>query len=189
MRSIGLFAAALSLVTAAAACSPSSGSPSPAPDAGSPEAGASADADVADGGDGGDAEVVSCQTDPMAMTYSANLKLAGKLFDYVLVSAMPAPPFRGTNTWTFKVTDTSGALAPNAALSSVYPFMPQHGHPSPLTPTFMKNADGTFEIDSLYFFMPGLWQVTITVAPDAATNCANDMTKCDTAVYTFCVDG
>jgi hypothetical protein len=185
MRSIGrVFGAALALV-AAAACSPSSGSPSPASDGGPPPA---SDAN-ADSADPTDSDLVTCQTNPMALTYSANLKVSGTLFDYVLVSATPAPPARGFNTWTFKVVDTSGALAPNAVISSVPPpYMPEHGHGSPLAPTFTKNADGTFEIDMLDFFMGGLWQITITVAPDATTNCTTDMTKCESAVYYFCVE-
>src|SRR5262245_24301296 len=57
-----------------------------------------------------EAGTVSCEGAPNLDTYVANLTKAGKAgLTFVLVSSDPAPPARGTNTWTLKIDDASAA--------------------------------------------------------------------------------
>jgi len=119
-------------------------------------------------GDVDSGPTVSCEHDPRVDTYVANLSKAsasGNL-KVTLVSSDPAPPIRGTNTWKVKVMDGAGNPMPNATLT-VAPFMPDHGHPSNVKPQVTGGADGTYDIGNVYFFMPGVWRVTITVGTDS----------------------
>lgn len=105
---------------------------------------------------------VSCEHDPRVDTYVANLTKpsASGQRKVALVASDPAPPIKGTNHWTVKVVDGAGNPVSNAALT-VSPFMPDHGHPSNVKPTVTPGADGTYDITNVYFFMPGVWRVTI----------------------------
>ncbi len=138
----------------------------------------------ADGGessssvDGGD--VVGCQNDPRAESYTPDFAKKGQagVFTFTLVSASPAPPGLDQNTWELKVEDLSGNVLTGATLSSVTPWMPDHGHGTS-TPQIMTNADGTITVSSLsYFFMTGLWQTTIAAEASGQK---------DSVTYSFCV--
>lgn len=124
---------------------------------------------------------VTCTGDPRADTYVANLERlgTGKAMKFVLVQGDPAPPSRGNNTWTLKIADASSKPITDATIE-IKPFMPDHGHGSSVKPSATKNTDGSYKIDPLYFFMPGLWQVTFNATSGATS---------DTAVFTFCVAG
>jgi hypothetical protein len=137
-------------------------------------------ASPADAGAGDEAQV-TCQTDSRAQTYSANMVQKGQsgVFQLALASADPAPPARGTNTWTVRVLDASGAPVTGATLD-VKPFMPDHGHGTSIVATITANPDGTFGVTPLYLFMPGLWQMTFGVHAGSQN---------DSVVFSFCVAG
>ncbi len=141
---------------------------------------APASPETVDAGDG-DAATISCTGDSRNDTYAANLEKSGAsgVYRFTLVSATPAPPIRGTNSWSLRITDASGA-ALSGAMVEVAPYMPDHGHGPSVKAAATEESDHSYTIAPLYFFMPGLWQVTFkaTVAD-----------KSDTAVFTFCVQG
>jgi hypothetical protein len=134
-----------------------------------------------DGGQSEDGDIVGCTSDPRADTYEPGLTKAGqsKLFTFVLVSTDPAPPALDTNTWVLEVKDVSGNPVQGVTLTSVTPFMPDHGHGTS-TPQVTPNPDGTITIGSLYLFMAGLWQTTIVAEAGGQR---------DSVVYSFCVQG
>jgi hypothetical protein len=125
---------------------------------------------------------VSCETDPRVDTYVANLSKTSQsgAFKVSLVSGDPAPPAKGSNSWTIKITDASGAPMPNLPIS-VVPFMPDHGHGTSIVPQITASADGTYTVNPLYLFMPGVWRITITLDADAAVPVA--------ASFFFCIEG
>ena len=45
-----------------------------------------------------------------------------------IMDADPAPPHRGGNSWMFQLVDMADQPLPNATITSVKPFMPDHGH-------------------------------------------------------------
>src|SRR5438045_4201713 len=93
------------------------------------------------------------------------------------VYSCPAPPARGTDTWNIHVTDANGAALSNLTLTAK-PFMPDHGHGPAVSPAVASNGDGNYTVTNLYFFMAGVWQVTLT---------AKEST--DSAVFMFGVPG
>ena len=129
-----------------------------------------------------DALDIGCQNDTRAMTYTANMQLQGvsKFLTFVLEQSVPAPPIKGTNTWTLKVLDGSAQPVSDASLT-VKPFMPDHGHGTSVVPQVAPAGDA-YTISNLYLFMAGLWQVTITVTTPSGT-------QNDAAVFSFCVEG
>jgi hypothetical protein len=114
-------------------------------------------------------------------SYSANLAKAGTSgqLQFVLVSARPAPPGKGDNTWTLKVLDATGAPVQNATFA-IKTWMPMMHHGSSIAPGHSANPDGTYSISNLYLIMAGIWQVTFTAQSGAMK---------DSAMYTFCVGG
>lgn len=102
--------------------------------------------------------------------------MAGKL-TFKILEASPAPPARGDNTWTLQLTSASGAV--DGAAMVVTPFMPdhQHGTPSPVVIEPMVGQPGTYKLEPVNMWMPGLWQTTIQVEGADA----------DKAVFAFCI--
>ena len=103
---------------------------------------------------------VSCEADPRIDTYVANLeKTSTAGMKVTLVSSDPAPPIRGTNNWSLKVENAPGEI-------TVVPFMPDHGHGTSVKPTVEAAGPGAWNVKNLYFFMPGVWRVTIASGTD-----------------------
>lgn len=126
--------------------------------------------------------MAACQDDPRADAYVPGLKKTGKsgLFQAELTAADPAPPDRGDNAWTVRLTDAAGQPVVGATIEAK-PFMPDHGHGStPMFGTVTDQGDGTYRITSLNLFMAGYWQVTLTIQ-------AGDQS--DQLVYGFCIEG
>ena len=141
---------------------------------------ANTDASTSGLGSGDDAGEATCENAVGLDTYVANLTKTGKSgLSFVLMTSDPAPPARGTNNWTLKITDASGASIAGAKVD-VKPFMPLHGHGSSVVPTISDSGGGAYALDNLYLFMPGLWTITITATSGNAS---------DSAVFTFCIAG
>jgi hypothetical protein len=140
---------------------------------------ASADEASDAGGDG----YVGCAADPRVATYEPGVfaESQDQTLRVVLDDSEPGPPIVGMNTWTVRVEDAGGAPVTGASMT-VAPFMPDHGHGSPLVPTATANSDGSYTISPLYFFMPGVWRVGITVS-------TSDASLPSTADFFFCVGG
>ncbi len=126
---------------------------------------------------------VNCPTwsdtsDPLD-PYSPPVTHAGTAgYTFELLDAMPPPPATGTTSWTIRISDATGAPVTNANITNVKTWMPQHGHPSTAQPQPVSNGDGTYTINNLYLYMPGVWQVTITAQAGTTT---------DSAMFTFCL--
>jgi hypothetical protein len=104
-----------------------------------------------------------------------------------IVSADPPAPAKFINTWKLQVLDSAGGPVAGAGLrvhttnGQVDPFMPCHGHYSTAPPVVTSNADGTFTVTPVYFFMAGVWQARFDVtAPDGRT---------DVVEFDFCIQG
>lgn len=91
------------------------------------------------------------------------------------VSGTPSVPLANDNTWTLAVQDSAGLPLDVSSLSA-YAFMPDHGHPSLEKPAFTHLPDGTWQVSSINFSMPGVWRVTFTVT-------RKDGTKVDIEVF------
>jgi hypothetical protein len=128
----------------------------------------------------GTGDTVACN-DPRAQVYAPNMSVPGQagVFSFVLVSSTPAPPANETNVFVLRLLDAGGRPVTDATFPSLDPTMPTMNHgTSKVTAT--SNGDGTYTLQPLYFFMPGLWELAIT---------AQSGTARDSASFLFCVAG
>jgi len=142
----------------------------------------------ADDGHGGDDDPVNCALETTADEFVVGLQKPGinGLIDFKLMSATPAPPARGDNTWVMQVSSmNNGVVGAPIANATVYvtPFMPKHQHGSPIDTevTAMPTA-GQYELSPVNLWMPGLWETTIEV--DATSS-----SGADSVIYRFCIPG
>jgi hypothetical protein len=116
-------------------------------------------------------------------TYSAGIVKAGAggKVRVKLVDALPAPPTRGNNKWSVQLLDPSDKPLATAKITQVKPFMPEHSHGTSTVPVIgAVDASGSATIDKIDLVMPGVWEITITVDVQGAS---------DPAKFAFCIDG
>ena len=135
----------------------------------------------------------ACALDSRGMTYVAGMAQTGTrgLYRVVLQSATPAPPQKDANTWVVEVRDAGGQPVDGATLVAS-PFMPDHGHGSPLKVGANPMGGGKYQLTPVYLHMAGMWRVTITVIPggssDGGTSDAGAQPS-DQVAFWFCIEG
>ena len=146
-----------------------------------------------DSSSGPDADITTydCAADPRGETFVVGLEKMGAagLIDVKLMSVTPAPPARGNNSWQIVLSSMSNGTvgAPMDGMASnitVTPYMPDHGHGTPILVEVMAvdGQAGTYTLDPLNLWMPGLWQNTIEV-----TQGSGSAETIDHVVYDFCL--
>ena len=95
-----------------------------------------------------------------------------------LLSAAPAPPANAAAVWTLALSDAMGAPLEGASLLGI-PYMEDHGHVR-ATPVGEEIEPGVYELGPLGLTMPGLWLVTLRIAP-----AGGEQTD---AGFAFCID-
>ena len=81
----------------------------------------------------------------------------------VAVWFAPDPPSAGSDAAQIAFMDAGGAAVSGLDLS-VVPWMPAHGHGTSVNPTVTETAPGVFVATPLYLFMPGSWELRMTIA-------------------------
>lgn len=131
-------------------------------------------APACDGGDttgsGGSTSASGCADDPRVQAYSVGLEAtsASGAIAVRFLDADPAPPAKGDNVWRIAIEDASGARVDDATLS-FDATMPDHGHSSTVAPAVTFEGDGEYVLDPVNLFMPGVWEITLDVAPPGGT--------------------
>jgi hypothetical protein len=150
----------------------------------------SPDGDFGEDAPAGDADLlegaVSCAMDPRIDTYTAGLTKAGAkgAAQVKIVSADPAPPAKGGNTWSIQILDASGN--PLDATVTVDEKMPDHGHGTAVKPKITPgDGAGTYTIAPLYLFMAGVWRVQLSILPAGA----DGGPPIDVVSFYFCIEG
>jgi hypothetical protein len=124
-----------------------------------------------------------CAADSGAVDYAVGLTqsaMDGKV-TISFADADPAPPAKGLNKLTIDVTDDAGQPIDGATIA-VKSCMPLHGHCSTITPTITAGSQpGRYVIDQVELFMPGLWEIALTVTPSGGA--------ADPVSVSFCIEG
>lgn len=124
----------------------------------------------------------NCAIDTRDEEFLAGMEKTGALGNtFRLVSSNPAPPERGDNVWQVEVED-SGGTPLEAATLKVIPYMPDHNHTSAVIPTITEDPPGSYELDPVNLFMPGVWEITVQATPEGASQAMRDEAK-----FVFCV--
>jgi hypothetical protein len=82
---------------------------------------------------------------------------AGKLVVEVR-TAPDQPPERGIDAVQVVVKDSSGTLQDGLQIAATL-WMPAMGHGSSVDPTATARGKGTYVLDNVYLYMPGLWEL------------------------------
>jgi hypothetical protein len=75
----------------------------------------------------------------------------------------PSPPSIGTDASQLTFKDANGAALTGLSVG-VVPWMPAHGHGTSVDPTVSETTPGTFVANPLYLFMPGSWELRVTIS-------------------------
>ncbi len=130
--------------------------------------------------DDDDAQV--CGDLTRGQTYVEGVEAEPVSGDYTIaiVSADPAPPNEGDNTWSLLVEDAAGTPAAGCTCA-IDAFMPDHGHGATVDPTCVESTTELGGYDAvLDLMMPGMWQITVTMT------CGSDVTEGE---FWFCAEG
>jgi len=127
-----------------------------------------------------DAAAVNCAVETRADPYVAGMEEAGANgYSVKLMASTPAPPAKGDNAWELQVL--SGTTPLDGATVTVTPFMPDHGHGTPIGATVTAGATaGMYDADPVNLWMPGYWEVTVAIDDGGTT---------DSVVFKTCIDG
>lgn len=140
-------------------------------------------ADDHGGDDGGS---VNCAAEPDQDDFIVGFTKPGigATLDFQLVSLAPAPPARGDNEWVIQVNALAGGTVGspvNGATIAATPFMPKHGHGTPIdVEVEPMTADGQYKLSPVNLWMPGLWETTVEVSSAGGT---------DMVVFKVCIPG
>ena len=123
----------------------------------------------------------NCAAETTDDEFVVGLTKAGErgMLDFVLLSADPAPPARGDNTWLLELRTRPAAAPVEGATIEAAPFMPshQHGSAKPVVVEPMPQA-GQYQLSPVNMWMPGVWETTIDVTAAGGS---------DRAVFRFCL--
>lgn len=132
------------------------------------------------GGSSGALQSTACSQDTRKDVYTAGLSKKNDALTVMIVESTPSPPKKGTNTMLLQIADAAGKPVEGATVS-VTPYMPDHAHGSAVVPAVTPMGEGKYAVAKLYYPMPGLWKVTVTVqTPNAAPQ---------EVAFNFCFDG
>ncbi|MGZ3417965.1 MAG: FixH family protein [Polyangiales bacterium] len=119
-----------------------------------------------------------CATDPRVQPFAAGLEAKTKSgLSLKILDATPAPPSKGDNAWNLALSDAGGAPVSGATIT-VKTWMPDHGHGSSIVPAVADSGGGKYALTRLNLFMPGIWEITFTIARGDTT---------ETAMFTLCI--
>jgi hypothetical protein len=122
-----------------------------------------------------------CANEARADDFAIGLSKSGTAATVTFMAADPAPPAIGDNTWTVAIADVGGQPLPDATITAVTPFMPDHGHGTAVE-AFATPGDnaGEFILTPVNLHMAGLWEVTLDL--DLGANAT------DQVVFSICVE-
>jgi hypothetical protein len=132
-----------------------------------------------DHGHEGETGESDCVVETRDDDYVVGLSKAGTLVTASFVSADPAPPALGDNTWVLSFSDSDGAPLDMLEIV-VTPTMPDHGHGTPIMAVVTPTGEaGEYRVTPVNLFMAGYWEIAL------------DLTwgdEQDSVMFGFCVE-
>ena len=122
----------------------------------------------------------ACERDTRKDIYAAGLAKQNAALSVKIVSSTPSPPVKGTNAMTLEIADSAGKPIDGATVSMT-PYMIDHAHGSAVTPAVAPLGGGRYDVTKIYFPMPGLWKLTVTVQTAGAAP--------QEVAFAFCFEG
>jgi hypothetical protein len=88
------------------------------------------------------------------------------------VRSSPQPPARGTNEVQLTIRSMADGTPLDGLKVAVKPWMPAMNHGTSLLPNVTPQGRGKYLITDLDLFMPGLWQLRLTITGASADQAA-----------------
>jgi hypothetical protein len=110
---------------------------------------------------GGPAETTGFVAGPLITVNSQSGQLK------IDVRTSPQPPERGTNDVELTITGAADGLARDGLALGIKPWMPAMGHGSSIVPIIAPKMNGKYLVSNVDLFMPGLWQLRLTISGQA----------------------
>jgi len=150
-----------------------------------------------------DADFYSCAEETRAIPYTKGMTLdsSGGVFALTLLDstfadkdgiARSQAPAKGTNVWTVRITDVATGAPLAGATITVTPRMPDHPNHATLVVHVNEIEPGTYDLDPVYLWMAGLWNVKFEIQPSADTTGAGGAAGApvpETATFPICIPG
>ena len=150
-----------------------------------------------------DAEFYSCAEETRAIPYTKGMTVdssGGAFALAVLDSTFPdkngvprsQAPAKGTNVWTVRITDVASGAPVDGATVKVTPRMPDHPNHGTLDVVVTPIEPGTYDVEPLYLWMAGLWNVKFEIQRSAAATGAGGADGAaapETATFPICIPG
>lgn len=118
-----------------------------------------------DHGDHGDDGAQSACAEEDRDDFAIGVSRDGETMVVTVSDAMPSDPVRGDNMWMFDVADAQGNAIEGIDFV-VKPWMPDHGHGTPVATEVMDMGAGTYHVEPINLFMRGLWEVRLELTVD-----------------------
>lgn len=103
--------------------------------------------------------------EPLQTVASASGRLS------VAIRTWPSPPVKGVNVVQYVVASGDGAGTGGLAID-VVPWMPADGHGTSVVPAVVDQGGGVYQIDRVYLFMQGRWELRSRIAAGAQSDSA-----------------
>jgi hypothetical protein len=141
---------------------------------------AETESDTHDDTETGETGASDCAAETRDDDFAIGLNKSGSAVQATFVSADPAPPIKGDNTWVLTFSDLEGQPLSGLDIVAI-PMMPDHGHGTPIAAMVTAlETPGQYEITPVNLFMAGYWQITFDVTlPDDGQ---------DSVMFGFCVE-
>ena len=121
----------------------------------------------------------ACEGETRADEFALGLSKTGASITATFVSADPAPPIKGDNSWVLTFTDEADAPLDGLEIV-VTPMMPDHGHGTPVEVVVSATGNpGEYSLSPVNLFMTGYWETTLDITLDQEQ---------DAVTFGFCVE-
>ena len=121
-----------------------------------------------------------CAAETRDDDFAIGLSKSGEMVNATFVSADPAPPIKGNNSWVMDFTDMDGQPLEDLGIV-VIPMMPDHGHGTPVEAVVTPlETPGQYEITPVNLFMTGYWEVNMELTLSGGEQ--------DALMFGFCVE-
>jgi hypothetical protein len=150
-----------------------------------------------------DAEFYSCAEETRAIPYTQGMTLdsSGGAFALTVLDSTFADkngvprsqaPAKGTNVWTVRITNVATGAPLDGATIKVTPRMPDHPNHGTLDVVVTPIEPGTYDVEPLYLWMAGLWNVKFEIQGAAGVAGAGGAAGApvpETATFPICIPG
>lgn len=117
-------------------------------------------------GSSGPAETTGFGAAPLVTVHSQSGQLT------VDVRSSPQPPARGTNDVELTINGSTDGAPVDGLTIGVKPWMPTMGHGTSIVPTIAPEMNGKYLVSGVDLYMPGLWQLRLTISGPTQDNAA-----------------